>query len=246
MNFLQICQFAHRQLGAGSEFVGTTPVDVNVPFGPLAELVASVNDGYKDIQAEQNLWRFRTQQGTLMLPNGTRTLTKAAIQATIPLYERMLPFVTNGSRYIRSYDSLIGTAQASYCSFTNYQKWRGLRDFGAIPSGQPQFHTFRPDETLELYPISDTQNGGTSQYVLSFDYLTTVDTMVGNNAVPIFPSEWHEAIAWRGVYYFGMSRKAVPVYQTAQREYERIMNTLRQTELHEPMLNLTLFYGTDN
>ena len=79
MNFLQLVQFAHRQIGSGGEFVGTTPLDVTVPFGPLAELAASVNDAYKDIQAEQNLWRFRTMQGTYIIPNGVRTVAKTVL-----------------------------------------------------------------------------------------------------------------------------------------------------------------------
>lgn len=240
MNFLQLVQFAHRQIGGGGEFVGTTPLDVTVPFGPLAELAASVNDAYKDIQAEQNLWRFRTMQGTYIIPNGTRTIAKTVLQASLPLYERMLPFVSpNDARYIRSYDSVIGTAQASYCFFYNYQRWRGWRDFGSIPSGQPMYHTFRPDETLELYPISDTQNGNASQYQLSFDYLRTVDVLVGNAAVPIFPTEWHEAIGWRAVQYWGRSRQNAGIFGSAKAEFERTMNQLRRTELHEPLLGLT-------
>lgn len=243
MNFLQLCQFAHRQLAVGGEWVNQMPGDVAVPYGPIAELVACVNDAYKDVQSEQNLWRFRTAQGTLALPNGTQSISKATIQASIPLYERMLPFVSNGGRYIRSYDSVVGSSQSSYCFYMPYQRWRGWRDFGSIPSGQPQHHTFRPDETLELYPISDTQNSNASTYVLAFDYLRTVDVLSGNTAVPIFPTEWHEAIAWRAVYYFATSRKDAVARQTAKVEWERVMNALRRTELQEPLLDLTAFYG---
>jgi hypothetical protein len=243
VNFLQLVQFAHRQIGVGGEFVGTTPLDVTVPFGPLAELSASINDAYKDIQAEQSLWRFRTLQGTLTVTNGVRTLSKAVIRSTLSLYERMLPFVTGGGRYIRSYDSVIGSAQSSYCFFVNYQNWRGFRDFGSIPSGQPQSHTIRPDETLELYPISDTQNSNASQYVLAFDYLRTCDVLISNGSVPIFPSEWHEAIAWRGVQYWGRSRKDSGIYSSAKVEFERCMNALRRTELHEPLLVFDRFYN---
>lgn len=242
MNFLQLVQFAHRQIGTGGEFVGTTPLDVTVPFGPLAELSASINDAYKDIQAEQNLWRFRTKQGTLPIPNGTRVMSKATIQSAIPLYERMLPFVGHGGgRYIRTYDSVIGSTPASYCYFYNYPSWRGFRDFNSsITPGQPQCHTIRPDEALELSPVSDTL--GASQYVLAFDYLQTCDVLAGNTATPIFPSEWHEAIGWRGVQYWGRSRQNSGIYASAKTEYERCMNQLRRTELPGPLLPMSDYF----
>lgn len=242
MNFLQICQFVHRRIGAGSEFVGTTPLDVTVPFGPLAEIVASVNDAYKDIQAEQNAWAFRTKQGTAALSSsGTvrdnATLSKAEIQLQITDYERMLPFVAGDTRYIRVYDPAAGVATATFCYYLPYQRWRGWRDFGAASSGCPGYYTFHPDEKLEVYPAPSLA------YTLSFDYLATCDVLTGNAAEPIFPSEWHEAIAWRAVQYWGMSRKDSAIASIAAREYERIMNALRRTELPEPLLNLTAYYG---
>lgn len=50
MNYLQLCQFVNRQLGDKTELLNSAPLDVTIPFGPLAELCASVNDAYQDIQ----------------------------------------------------------------------------------------------------------------------------------------------------------------------------------------------------
>lgn len=139
----------HRQLAVGNEQTGTKPIDVTIPTGPLAEICASVNDAYRDIQNEQEQWKFRTKQGTLNLtPNGTNTISLATIQGQITDYDRLLFFTPNSNRYLRSYLSSAGATTSGYCYFMPYQCWRGWQDAGTLPSGQPQQFTQLPDQSL--------------------------------------------------------------------------------------------------
>jgi len=107
--------------------------------GYLYEITQWVNDAYRKIQNEQDNWLFRTKQGTLALnPNGQMTWTNANIVAKIADFDRPLFFVfPNDSRYLLSYAQANGQPSAAYCYYIPYQRWRGWRDRGTIPSGQP-------------------------------------------------------------------------------------------------------------
>ena len=74
MNFLQICQFAHRRIGGGNELPGTAPTTVTGQTGFLYEIVASVNDVYQTLLNEQDSWTFLERQTTMLLPAGMNTI----------------------------------------------------------------------------------------------------------------------------------------------------------------------------
>lgn len=74
MNYLQICQFAHRRIGGGNELPGTAPTTVTGQSGFLYEIVTSVNDVYQTLLNEQDSWTFLQRQTTMLLPAGMNTI----------------------------------------------------------------------------------------------------------------------------------------------------------------------------
>lgn len=75
MNFLQLCQYAHRRIGGGNDLPGTAPTTVTGQSGYLYEIVTSVQDAYESILNEQDSWTFLKRQGSLGLSQGTREIT---------------------------------------------------------------------------------------------------------------------------------------------------------------------------
>lgn len=57
------------------------------------------------------------------------------------------------------------------------------------------------------------------------------------------PSDFHEAIGWKAVAYLATSKLPPDRYMLAMREYERIMNNMRHSQLPEELLDLTEFYA---
>lgn len=54
MNYLDLCQFAHRYIQGGDDLPGTAPITVVEQTGFLFELVKNVAFAYQSIQNEQS------------------------------------------------------------------------------------------------------------------------------------------------------------------------------------------------
>lgn len=252
MTYLELCQFVQRYLAAGNDLPENPMTTTVGQTGLNYEITQWVQDAYKAICAEQENWLFRTNRGVIQLTNGTQSIDKATLAAaTTPDYDRQLYFVfPNDSRYLlvalnqgtppRPNTYVRGTE--AFCYYIPYQRWRGWRDRGVIPSGMPQYFTVRPDQSLEFYPISDTSST-LSNYCIIMDYYSRFVVLTTDVDSPIFPEEYHEAIAWYAIYYWGLVRQSGPRFQTAKEEYDRIMNDMRHTQLPEPLLSLTEYFG---
>lgn len=214
--------------------------------GYLYEITQWVQDAYRDIQNEQDQWLFRTKQGTLnCTPNGTSSFSKTTIQGQITDYDRQLFFVLpNTARYLLCYSTTGGVASAAYVDYVPYQRWRGQLDRGTIPSGQPQYFTVKPDDSLQFYPTPDTGDvTNANVYNILMDYYRTIDVLSADASTPIFPSDYHEAIAWKAIMYWSTIRQSEARYQLANREYERTLNDMRHSQLPEELPDVCAFYG---
>ena len=108
----------------------------------------------------------------------------------------------------------------------------------------PQYFTVRPDRGLEFYPRSDTGDANSNYAIVMDYYISDIFTkFTGDNSLPAFPSEYHEALAGYAIYYWGLVRQSGPRFQTAKEEYDRIMNDMRHSQLPEPLLSLTEYFG---
>lgn len=208
-----------------------------------------MQDAYETIQTEQDNWLFRTKQGTLnCTPNGTFTFSKATIQGQIADFDRNLYFVfPSDSRYLLSYANSAGVQSAAYCYYIPYQRWRGWRDRGVLPSGQPQYFTELPDGQgggLQFYPIPDTGDvTNANTYRILLDYYITPATLTADADIPILPPEFHKAIAWLAIMRWATVRQDSVRYQLASKEYEIVLNDMRHSQLPEQLLGLTEFFG---
>ena len=237
MNFLEICQFVGRYIQAGNEKPGLYPTSVVGQVDLNFEIVRGVQDAYRDILTEQNSWLYMQKQGTLLLPMGQRVLTQAQIVAQVPDYSELRPnMVGNGIRYLQIYNTLEGVRDKAPCYYYTYEVWRGLLDANVIPVGKPSGYTIRPDMALEFLSTAD------KDYSISTDYRIVTPTMTVDTDVPIFPADWHEAIAWRAAKYWAMSRKASDDYQLFDREYKRVMQRIDNQQLPEMYFNLGQFW----
>lgn len=229
MNFLQLCQFVHRNLGVGGEYVGTTPMDVYAPFGPLAEIVACVNDAYTDVQLQEPDWLFRASPGVFTCTSGTYVYTKAAIQTQITDYERLFPYSNGDSRFIVTVDT--GSQVSARVYVIPWVRFGGTADFGTYPLGAPTALTILPNESIQIKPSPSN-----STTTLRFFYTRTLNTLTLGTDTPILPSEWHTVIGWLAVRkWLAMKGMDPAKISSADAEYQHVMAALREMQANVPM-----------
>lgn len=238
MNFLELGQFVGRYMQAGNEKPGTYPATMVGQVDLNFEIVKGLQDAYRDILTEQTTWAYMRQQGTLSLSLAQRVLTLAQIVAQIPTYRELVPFVAGfGNRFINSYPTIKGNTHQGPCFYVLYENWRGIVDQTAVQPGKAQMFTVRPDRAIEF------SAGADQAYSFSIDYRIETPTLSADADVPIGPADWHEAIAWRALKYWAMTRKAGEDYQLFDREYQRVMQRMKNDQLPETWIPVDQFWS---
>lgn len=238
MNFLELGQFVGRVIMAGNEKPGTYPASMVGQVDLNFEIVNFVQDAYRDILTEQSTWAYMRKQGTLTLSMAQRVLTLSQIVAQIADYRGLVPFVAgNGFRFINVYPTANPPQSYGMCFYLLYENWRGIVDQYTYQPGQPQNYTERPDRALEFSSSAD------QSYTVVIDYRINLPVLVANTDIPIGPPDWHEAIAWRAAKYWAMTRKAQDDYQLFNKEYERVMQRMKNDQLPESWIQTDSFFG---
>ena len=237
MNYLDLCQFAHRYIQGGDDLPGTAPLTVVGQTGFLFELVKNVAFAYQSIQNEQSSWRFMQKQGSFALASGQRVLTNAQMIAQIPLFSTLQPDLFGaGQRFLQMYPDSAGPQSQTPVSYVDYQTWRGSIDQQPLTTGRPSLFTIRPDEAIE-FNSTPTEN-----YHFLLDYYREQDEWVQvasgavpdpNLQVPIFPVRFHQIVAWRAVMLWAASIEVAGKYGFARDEYNRILNDMVNDQLPE-------------
>lgn len=241
MNYLDLCQFAHRYIGGGNDLPGTAPTTVVGQKGYLYEIVKSVADAYEDVQNAQDSWTWTQKQTTILLPTGTRILSLSAIKAQIPDYDSLAPdMIGPGYRYLLINSVASGVPGQSPATYIPYQTWRGLVDRNNIPTSQPFLYTIQPDGSIEFNSVAD------QDYTVTCDYKLALDewTQVGANPdgqTPIFPERYHKVIAWKAIMYWGGTVADAQKFGFARSNYDRIMRDMLNNCLPELLLDTSAY-----
>lgn len=139
-----------------------------------------------------------------------------------------------------------GGISQNQCDYATYQDWRGNLDRGVISTGAPYLYTIQPNGTIEFNAVS------TNTYTITIDYYTSVvnwvraaTTAIPNpdTQTPIFPSRYHEIVAWGAVMKWSAVRESSGKYGFAKNNYDRVMNDLCVNELPETQLCINQFYS---
>lgn len=239
MTYLELCQFAGLYMQGGNEKPGTGPTTVVGQTDYNYELVQNVSNAYKSIQNEQDYWTFMQKRGTFALATGVRTLSQSDLVAQVSDYNNLRPMLAGpGIRFVQLYADSVGVSGEAPCVYIPYQQWRGTLDQNTIPTGKPNRFTIQPDRTVEFNMVPD------QDYSFVCDYQRTVDAWVQTDPsgpgsadaqTPIFPSRFHEAIAWRAVWLWAATQEAPAKFQFARDEFNRIMNEMRGEQLPESL-----------
>jgi hypothetical protein len=253
VTFLQLCQYVQRYVGAGNDLPGSgNPTTTAGQTGLYLEIVGWVQDAYRDIQQEESGWLFRQASGSLTLTSNKDTYTKAWIQANaagvalggaaMPLYERIYPYTNGDSKFITATDVgaltlgvIVINSNTNNCYYVPFDKWSGVIAQGQAPPPQipiplPPYFTILPNESLALSP-APVWTGPDGPIALTFQYVQTIANLAADGDVPIWPTEWHDAIAWKAIRYWALVRESANKYAIADGEYQRVMKAMRASQL---------------
>lgn len=220
-----------------------SPADIETTVGDIVEsiedLVAYVDQAWLDIQNSQgHRWRWMRHRSldTIVLTPSTATLAMSAIDATC---RQVLPLIrhdTYSKRYILLKHPTTGAV--SECEYVPYNFWRGWYDRGTRAEQRPARYTRLPDETLQFDPTPDVA------YTLQFDWVHDPVEFSADADEPDMPAHFHMLIVWWAIVFLMGFDERSGRYQTADRQYKKMINRLHLEQLVDDNVNEYLSTAT--
>jgi len=214
----------------------TSPDDVTSTETPptefVGDLVAYIDQAWLDIQLTQHtrwLWMTNQSLDTVALTPGTATLALSAIDATARTVVPFLDHDTHPLRYILLKHPT--TAAIARCHFVPYTFYRGYRDRGTRPSQRPTRFTILNDGTLEFDPNPDVA------YTLNCDWIQQPNELALDGDTPDMPNHFHMLVVWWAMVHLMAFDERGGRYQSANRAYKRMINSLNIEQLGEDLLD---------
>ena len=217
MTFLEICQRLRQEAGIS----GTGPTAVTGQSGEMLRVVDWAKSAYENIQNKYPHWEFL--RFDFSFPTVAATATYAPTDAGVGLTEHT-KWVRDS---LRIYLTATGVNDEQWLTCIPWATFRDTRLFGAnrSVSGRPTEFAVRPNQSIVLWPTPD------AVYTVVGEYFKRPQVMSADADEPVFPREFHMAIAWRALVLYGGFESASEAYSRAVIEYNEIMAKLEIDQL---------------
>jgi hypothetical protein len=212
---LQLCQRLRQEAGIS----GTGPATTIGQPGEMGRVVDWIDTAYEEIQDKHPDWEF--------LRNDFTFQTIASTSEYLPSAVALPEHASWKQDSFRAYLTSTGTNDEMWL---NYYPWDTFRDafmFGSNRStpGKPTEFSVRPNKAVVLWPVPALI------YTIGGEYYKRPQVMSANADEPLFPREFHMAIVWKALMYYGTYENAPEAFTTGQSNYDRILRKLEVDQL---------------
>jgi hypothetical protein len=226
VNYLALVNAVREKCGVSGAALST----VAGQSGESLKIVNYVNDAYMDIQGMYENWQFMLADFTFPTVSHQQSYTPAQAGTT--------NFGNWKRDTFRIYQTSLGFSNEYYMGCQDYDEFRNLYQFGAQRTNyqRPVLFSIDPAKNLLLGPSPNTTG-----YTVVGKYWTVPTEMAASADIPVLPTEYHRAIVFRTMMFYGAAEAASEVYGQGEEEFGKILqrlelNQLPQIDLGGPML----------
>lgn len=210
LNFLQMVQRLRQESGT----TGSAPTTTVNQVGDIKRLVDWVASAWLDIQNEKPDWFFMRQAISFNTVAGQQVYTAA--QCGVTTFGN---FKTDSFRFYRV---AAGHPSELLLDYLRYDDFRNVHLFGANRDRVqlPINFSVDPSKNFIIGPTpDDIYNVNGEGFAMPTELAQDADR-------PTMPSQYHMAIVWRALMYYGQYEAAPEAYSHGQNEYTRLMRRL--------------------
>lgn len=218
LSFLQIVQRLQRESSTSGAAIATTVGQT----GDIKRLVDWASTAWMDIQNDRTDWMFLRQPMSFLTTAGKQSYAQTDIG--------VVSFGNFKRDSFRQYSTTLGFGSEQRLAFLPYDSFRDLYLYGTqrTATTMPVTFTIDPQKNFLLGPSPDgIYNVNGEVYALPTEMALDADR-------PAMPAQYHMAIVWRALMYYGQFEAAPEAYSHGQNEYMRLMNRLYGDQL--PMM----------
>ena len=223
---------------APSEITSTTSPDDD----HVRDLVSYIDQAWIDIQISQNSrwdWMQNQSVDVKALTASNRIFTMASLDATA---RTIIPFTVHDTyplRYVLLKHPT--TAAIRKIKFIPYQFFRGYLDRGTRPEQAPTLFTIRKNGDLEFDPTPKVA------FTINCDFVQIPTELTADGSTPDMPIHFHQLVVWYAIVHLMDFDENANRYQTADRQYKRMINRLHIEQLpedtHDEYMSTNEIYG---
>lgn len=222
MNFLTLTTRLRRKC----RVTGTGPITVIGQSEEYARLVDFINEAWMQIQRKRTDWQWMRNSMTFPTVAAQAEYTLAQIGSTGTNFS---DFGNWALESFRSYPTATGVSAEIEMGHLNYLYWRDIYLYGANRSVEqwPNEFTVLPALGIGLGPVPAVG------YTISGDYYKAATEMTLDADIPSLPTQFHMAIVYRAMMFYGVSEAAPEIYDEGATEFNRIMVQIEDQQLPE-------------
>lgn len=218
MDFLALCKRARYEAGIS----GDGPSTVLNQSGQLGRVVNWVAEAWRDIQLMRPNWLFMHSEFTLNTVAATRDYLASDYAITdLKLWD-------TGSFLI--YKTATGVSDQNELIYLPYKRWRSEYRVRMDDRAdeRPILFTILPDNKIRFEPRPD------DIYTIEGEYKRTTQLFAADTDVPTnLPDDFHMAIVWQALTYYGFYENAPEVLDQAETKFGDLLIRLELEQLPE-------------
>ena len=222
MNFLQLANRAKRKCRVTGAAM-TTVVNQAEEF---ARLVDFTNESWMFLQLMRPDWKWMRYSMTFPTVAAQATYTLAQIESTGSGFTN---FGNWARETFRVYTTSVGTNDETEMSWLPYDQWRNVYQIGATRTNETRPTQFTVTPALGI-GLGCTPAVG---YTISGDYYKVATEMAADADTPSLPSQFHMAIVYRAMMFYGVSEASPEIYDEGSAEFNRMMARINLQQLPE-------------
>lgn len=222
MNYLQLAQRTRQECGVS----GTGPTSTVSQSGENKRLSDWVAQAWVELQQEYPSWAWNWLRGSFIFNTVASTDTYDVTTAGITTR-----FAQWKPDTFTIYKLSSGVATETELEYIPYNDWRKIYELGTPVSGFPQHVTVKPDLSLAVGPLPD------DVYVIGGDYIKTPQDLIQDADIPEMPAQFHMAIVYKAMMYYGRYEAATEIYADAESSYNKLVRRIAINQLPELLLS---------
>lgn len=217
MNYLALVSRLRRKCGVS----GDNPTSFTNQSEEVNRLIDWINEAWMDIQLTKPDWQWMRSSFSFATINAQATYT--GTQAGL------LDFGAWARDSVRSYVTSVGTDSEIELDYISYDEWRDTYQMGASRTvyTRPTCIAITPAKDLALGPVP------AAGYTIAGEYYKVASEMSLTIDTPALPTQYHMAIVYRAMMYYGAYEAAPEVYNAGADEFKKMMGRLLTSRLPE-------------
>ena len=227
MNYLALAQRLRRKCRVS----GNGPTALTGQTEEYNRLLDWVNEAWILIQRTHTDWRWMRASASAQTVQGQATYSPTTDFKLKDFGYWALDYENDDT--FRNYITAAGTTTEIFMALmADYDQWRDTYLYGALRTSytRPIVYALAPDDSIACGPIP------LAGYTLIGDYYRVPTELVLATDVPAMPAQFHMAIVYRAMMYYGASEAAPEVYNEGRTEFDRIIRELEATYLRRARL----------